>query len=164
MLIGILSDSHDHHAHVIRAIDILNEHRVEAVFHAGDIISPFVVKKFGELNARPFIATYGNNDGEKLILRTAMSDIGGEIHEYCYKTELAGKKIYMTHTQHNIEEIAAGGMYDLVIYGHTHQQDIRTVGKTLIINPGEVTDWITGQSHLVVLDLKTMNPEIIRLN
>ena len=163
MRIGILSDTHDHREHVLRAIDVLNEQNVEAVFHAGDVISPFVMKQFGDLQARPFIVTYGNNDGEKLILKTAAAKIGATIYEYCYEGEHGGKSIYMAHTQHHVEAVAQSSRYDLVIYGHTHQQDIRRVGKTLIVNPGEVTDWITGTSHLVILDLQSMEPEIIQI-
>ena len=156
MRIGIISDTHDHHRNVLQAVEIFAQRRVECVLHAGDIVAPFVAKAFAELKDVKFIAVYGNNDGEKLFLRHTIEGFGGEIHEYCYKGELAGRKVYMTHTHHNVEEVAAGQMYDLLVYGHTHRQDIRKVGRTLIVNPGEATDWITGSSHLVILDLADM--------
>jgi predicted phosphodiesterase len=31
------------------------------------------------------------------------------------------------------------------------------VGKTLIINPGEATDWVTGSARIVILDLADMS-------
>ena len=161
---AILSDTHDHHAHTLAAIELMKREKVDIIFHAGDIISPFTAKAFKDAGAKNFIAVYGNNDGEKLILRTAIESFGGAIHEYCYKGEMCGKKIYMTHTQHNIEEIVASGMYDLVIYGHTHIQDIRQEEKTLVINPGETTDWITGQSHVVMLDMSDMCYQILSIN
>jgi len=156
MQIGIISDTHDHHRNVVQAVEIFARHKVEYVLHAGDIVAPFTAKAFSELKGVRFIAVYGNNDGEKLFLRQTIEGFGGEIHEYCYKGELAGRKVYMTHTHHNVEEVAAGQMYDLLVYGHTHRQDIRKVGRTLIVNPGEATDWITGSSHLVILDLADM--------
>jgi len=156
MRIGIISDTHDHRHNVVQAVGIFARHKVEYVLHAGDIVAPFTAKAFSELEGVKFIAVYGNNDGEKLFLRQTVEGFGGEIHEFCYKGELAGRKVYMTHTHHNVEEVAASQMYDLLVYGHTHQQDIRKVGKTLIINPGEATDWITGSSHLVILDLACM--------
>jgi putative phosphoesterase len=127
------------------------------VLHAGDIVAPFVAKAFAELKDVKFIAVYGNNDGEKLFLRQTIEGFGGEIHEYCYKGEPAGRKVYMTHTHHNVEEVAASQMYDLLVYGHTHRQDIRKVGRTLIINPGEATDWITGSGRVAILDLADMS-------
>ncbi len=156
MQIGIISDTHDHHRNVVQAVEIFARHKVEYVLHAGDIVAPFTAKAFSELKGVRFIAVYGNNDGEKLFLRQTIEGFGGEIHEYCYKGELAGRKVYMTHTHHNIEELVASQQYDLIVYGHTHRQDIRKVGRTLIVNPGEATDWITGSSHLVILDLADM--------
>jgi putative phosphoesterase len=157
MRIGIISDTHDHRRNIMRAVEIFRGHGVEWVFHAGDIVAPFATKPFAELPNTKFIAVFGNNDGEKLLLRRAVERFGGEIHEYCYKGELAGRKVYMTHTNHNVEEVAASQMYDLLVYGHTHQQDIRRVGKTLIINPGEATDWVTGSARVVILDLADMS-------
>lgn len=157
MRIGIISDTHDHRHNVMKAIEIFAGQRVECVLHAGDIVAPFTAKAFSELHGVKFIAVYGNNDGEKLFLRQTIEGFGSEIHEYCYKGELAGRKVYMTHTHHNIEEMAASQVYDLLVYGHTHRQDIRKVGKTLIINPGEATDWITGSGHVVILDLADMS-------
>jgi len=156
MLIGIISDSHDHHTNVSRAIRLFDEREVEYVLHGGDIVSPFTAKAFSGLKAK-FIAVFGNNDGEKLMLKSTISGFGGEIHSYCYKGTISGKRIFMTHTPHDVEEVATSGMYDIVIYGHTHKQDIREVGQTLIINPGESTDWITGQGHVVILNTDDMS-------
>ena len=164
MILGIISDTHDHRLHVLKAIDIFNRHDVDLILHAGDLITPFVVKEFLKAKAEKFIAVFGNNDGEKLHLKTVTEEGGGEIHEYCYKTTLHNRTIYMTHTQHNVEDIAAAGAYDLVIYGHTHVREIRRKANTLILNPGEATDWITGKSHLVILDLDDMEYRIIPLN
>jgi hypothetical protein len=164
MQIGIISDTHDHHRNVARAVEIFNERGVEYVLHAGDIVAPFTAKAFANLTTTQFIAVFGNNEGEKLFMQSTVQGFGGRIHEYCYKGELVGKRIYMTHTHHNIEEVAASQMYDLLIYGHTHRQDVRQVGKTLIINPGEATDWITGTAHVVILELNTMTHTSVTLS
>lgn len=160
MQIGIISDTHDDHRNVLRAVALFNERRVEYVLHGGDIVSPFTAKAFADLRTAKFIAVFGNNEGEKLFLKSTIEDFGGEIHEYCYKGELGGKNIYMTHTHHNVDAIAKSQIYDLLIYGHTHEQDIRQVGKTLIVNPGECTDWLTGSAHVVLLQLDDMSYEI----
>ena len=57
MQIGIISDSHDHHSNVLRAIEIFNESNVEYVLHAGDIVSPFTAKAFADLRIAKFIET-----------------------------------------------------------------------------------------------------------
>lgn len=163
MKIGIISDTHDHHKNVLAAIQIFNDKLVDYVLHAGDIVSPFTAKSFADLNHAKFIAIFGNNEGEKLLLTSVINGFGGEIHEYCYKGEIDGKKIFMIHTHHSLKEIIESHMYDLVIYGHTHKQDIRQEGKTLVINPGEATDWITGSASIVILETEDMSYEVISI-
>jgi putative phosphoesterase len=114
MKIGIISDTHDHHANVLKAVEIFKNENV---------------------NAR-FIAIFGNNDGEKFMLKNIIEGFGGEIHRDPYHGQIAGKKIFMTHKPGTLDEVIASGKYDIIVYGHTHFRDIRTVGKTLIINPG----------------------------
>ena len=163
MKIGIISDTHDHHQNVDLAVDIFNTYKVKYVLHAGDIVSPFTAKAFSKLETAKFIAVFGNNEGEKLFLSETINKFNGEIHEHCLKTTIADRRIYMTHVHFDVEEIAKSQMYDLVIYGHTHLHDIRQVEKTLIINPGEATDWITAKPTLVILDPKEMTTETIPL-
>jgi len=161
MKIGIISDTHDHHKNVLAAIQIFKDKLVEYVLHAGDIVSPFTAKSFSDLDNAQFIAVFGNNEGEKLLLTSVIHGFGGEIHEYCFKGEIDDQKIFMTHTHHSLEEIIGSQIYDLVVYGHTHKQDIRQEGKTLVINPGEATDWITGSASIVILETKDMSWEVI---
>ena len=163
MKIGIISDTHDAHQSVLNAIEILKQHQVEYVLHAGDIISPFTAKAFADLGGAKFIAVFGNNEGEKLLVASAIKEFGGQIYEYAYKGTLGKREIFMTHVPTTIEEVAQSGEFNLVIYGHTHKQDIRKVGKTLVVNPGEATDWLTGKSTMVILELDDMSYESITI-
>ena len=160
MKIGIISDSHDAHENILKAIAIFNAEQVDYVLHAGDIVSPFSAGAFANLEKAKFIYVFGNCDGEKFLLPKTITDFGGEVHEYAYKGQIDGKKIFMTHVPSTLDEVVGSGEYDLVIYGHTHKQDIRKIGKTLVINPGESTDWLTGKSSVVILDLKDMKQEL----
>jgi hypothetical protein len=74
------------------------------------------------------------------------------------------RKIYVRHEPDAIEAIAKSGMYDLVIYGHTHQIDIRKEGATWVVNPGECCGWTTGRSTIVVFDMKKMEPTLIDID
>jgi putative phosphoesterase len=141
-------------------VEIFKQHQVKYVLHAGDIIAPFAARPFGHMEGVKFIAVFGNNDGERLQLKRTVESFGGEIHEYCYKGELAGRKVCMVHTDHMVEELAASQMHDLVIHGHTHHAETRRVGRTLIINPGEATDALTGSARVVILDLDAMSPTV----
>ena len=160
MKIGIISDSHDHHKNILAAVKIFNEQKVEYVFHAGDIISPFAAKAFSEVKGSKFIAVFGNNDGERLILASTVKGFGGEISDGPYTTQIEEKKIFMTHKPYMLEEVIGSGRYDMVIYGHTHKRDIRKAGQSLVINPGETTDWLSKEPGVVILDLDDMKPVV----
>lgn len=51
--------------------------------------------------------------------------------------------------------------YDVVIHGHTHKAEKYVVGKTLVINPGEVCGYLTGKTTMAVLNVDEREAEII---
>jgi hypothetical protein len=156
MKIGIISDTHDHHANVLKAVEIFKNENVQYILHAGDIVSQYTARAFGEVKNAKFIAVFGNNDGEKIMLKNIIEGFGGEIHHDPYHGKIADKKIFLTHRPCLVDEAVASEKYDIIVYGHTHFRDIRTVGKMLIINPGEATDWVCGKGNLVILETDTL--------
>jgi putative phosphoesterase len=44
------------------------------------------------------------------------------------------------------------GLYDVVIYGHTHERVFEEVDDVLVINPGECCGYLTGNPTVVILD------------
>ena len=163
MKIGIISDTHDDRSNVRRAVELFAEHNVEYVLHSGDLVSPFIAKMFADVQPARFIAVFGNNEGEKLGIKAALDEFGGEIHDVCYEGEIGGKRVFMTHVPDCIEAVSASQMFDLVIYGHTHKADIRRVGKTLVINPGAAIGWFNDEPRAVVLNLNTMEHWVLKL-
>ena len=159
MRIGILSDTHDNLAPTQKAIELFNRSRVEHVIHAGDYTSPFTLKLFKELNC-PYTGVFGNNDGDKLLLQERAE---GNLHNQPYLFTLNNRKIVVMHEHHVVDALADSGHFDLVVYGHTHKPDVRKVRNTLIINPGEVGAWLYGTPTVALVDLNTMEGEIIGL-
>ena len=148
---------------VLKAIEAFNEQRVEYVLHAGDMVSPFTAKAFAAVKEAKFIAVFGNCDGEKVMLKEAIEGFGGEVHPQSYTGQIDGKEILMSHIPATLDALAQSGNFDLIIYGHTHNQMTSKVGKTLVINPGETTDWVTGRSTIVILETDDMNAQVIEL-
>jgi len=135
------------------------------VFHAGDIISPITFPHFSKLTM-PIHLVFGNNDGEKKFLTEKFSQIGSiKPAPYEITLEEDGHKIkfVLLHEPFNLEDLAKSQKYDYIIYGHTHKQDFQTVGKTIIINPGESGGWLLGKKSVSILDTKTKNVEWINL-
>ncbi len=161
MKIGIIADTHDNLPQIKKAVEILNQEKVELVLHAGDFVSPFTFLEFKNLNC-PLKGVFGNNDGDKIYLQEKFKGIG-ELYPSSYKMSLNHKNIIMLHQEELINALAESQKYDVIIYGHTHHTDLRKIGKTIIINPGECGGWLTGKSTIALFDLTNLKAEIINL-
>lgn len=159
MLIGIISDTHDDVINIKKAVDFFNKMKVGHVLHAGDIISPFNFEIFRELKS-PFVAVFGNNDGDKLLLKLKSNRT---VHNQPFITTIHKRKIVVVHEPDLVDALGESGRFDLVIYGHTHKPDIRKMGKTIIVNPGKASKLLRGKATVAVLDLNTMDVKISEL-
>ena len=159
MILGIMADTHDNMMTLKKAVDYFNARKVQHVIHAGDFTSPFTFRILKGLLSG-FTGIFGNNDGDRLLLQKQSE---GRVYDQPYLLELANRKIIVMHEHHIIDALAQSSCYDLVIYGHTHTPDIRTVKNTLIINPGEASGWLYGKPTVAVADLGEMTAEIISL-
>jgi putative phosphoesterase len=157
MQIGIISDTHDHHRNVCKAIEVFTAHKVQAVLHAGDMILPSTAQLFSQLTGVQFIAVFGNCDVDRHSLRATIESFGGQVCDRVYDGRLDGKAIYMVHTPHTIQRAAETAQYDLIVHGHTHRDCFCQVGKTFIVNPGEATDSKTGLGQVVLLNTTDMS-------
>jgi len=162
MLIGIMSDTHDNLPRIREAVKFFNSERVELVIHCGDFVAPFILKELKELDA-PLAGVFGNNDGEKKLLRERFQEMGWEIEAFL-SLEREGKRIAIYHgTYPSLLDALINSNYDIVATGHTHKAYVKHVNSTIVVNPGEVCGYLTGNSTVALLNLKTMNVEIISL-
>lgn len=160
MLIGILADSHDNLPCLSKAVEIFNERKVNRVFHVGDFVSPFTSKPLNNLKCK-LVGVFGNNDGDKLLLKDRLKGIG-EIYGDTYEDTIDDKRIILVHKENLVEKLVKSGKYDIIIYGHTHKVDLRE-GRPLIINPGECGGWLTGEPTVAILDTEKLKVEILKL-
>lgn len=162
MKLGILSDSHDNVPAVKAAAKVFSAAGVEAILHAGDFIAPFSIVPLADCGV-PVYAVFGNNDGERVGLSAKFTANGWTVApKFCF-VELDGVSIAMHHEQDPVEALARSGLYQVVIYGHTHAIDLRVVGETQVINPGETGGWLTNRRTVVVLETETLEPELLDL-
>lgn len=52
---------------------------------------------------------------------------------------------------------------DIIIFGHTHQAEIRHEGNILLVNPGETYGWLHGRATIAMLEVPTLEVELIEL-
>jgi len=162
MLVGIISDSHDHMDRIRQAVRMLQEREITHVIHGGDFVAPFALWPLIDAGFHLY-AVYGNNDGEIRGLRTQSEKIGG-IQAGPYRFELAGKRFMVNHYPLSDEQLAQEkNRSDYFIYGHTHERELRRVGNLVVINPGELCGWLKGQASFAMLETETGACEFVEM-
>ncbi len=146
MRLAILSDTHDHIWRVDSILPRLAE--VDAILHCGDICSPFLLRKLAAgVQGKPIHVVWGNNDGDRQLLTLAAAEVGNVfLHGEFGDLTLGGLRIAMTHYPDVARAVAQSGAYDLVCYGHDHRLHQEQIGRTLLLNPGELFGGLTGRS------------------
>ncbi len=164
MKVGIIADTHDNLPLVDKAIERLNQERVELVLHAGDYVAPFTVLRFKQLKAK-LIGVFGNNDGDHELLKKRFADIkGAEIRGDFAEVTAGGLKIALLHGEEELlQSLVNTECYDVVVHGHLHEARIYKKGKTTVINPGEVCGYLSGKPTIALLDTMTREAKIVRL-
>jgi putative phosphoesterase len=163
MRIALLADSHDR----VPAIQALGQRIADAgaglVLHAGDYCSPFALRSLTELN--PAMAgVFGRNDGDHEGLRAeAARAVGVELYESPHSVELDGRRLLLVHDIGEVHERSLEA-HDIVVHGCTHEYGVTSLGRTLVLNPGEACGWLFGAPTAMLLDLRTNEWELIRLD
>jgi putative phosphoesterase len=161
MRIGIFADSHDHLDNIRQAVDLFNRRDCGLVVFAGDLVSTFAIPPLRRLNC-PMIASFGDNEGNKVGIRGGMQIIG-PVGEPPFGFRAAdGTRILLTHQRELLRGQLDGAQ--VVIYAHTHRPRIgRDSQGRLWINPGETSGWTFGDPTVVILETRTGAAELVRL-
>jgi putative phosphoesterase len=160
MKVGIIADSHDNVPMIERACELFNAQGVEMVFHAGDFIAPFALNPLNDILQCDYRGVFGNNDGERIGLQKTA---GGRLSPSPAEFAVGEWKVLLAHEMSILEGVAGGGHYRLVAYGHTHLPDVQVKDNTLLVNPGECGGWLKGRCTVAIVDLDTLEAEIIDL-
>lgn len=164
MLIGLMSDSHDNIQGTRDALRAFSKRDVELILHAGDMIGSGNCYTFEGADV-PIKLVYGNNDGDREGLMREFQRVGGEYLGDFGEIEADGLKIAMLHGTKDslVRAVVASQIYDVVVRGHNHRAEATRVGKTMLVNPGEIWGHFTGLSSVAVLDTSNMKVESIEL-
>jgi len=164
MKIGLMSDSHDAVHLVEKAVKVFLHFECQYLFHAGDFVSPFAFQKM-ECFPGPVYSVFGNNEGEKPIIRQIASNFPEWVLEdEILETKIGTCRIAMKHRDKGVRSLAHSGDFDYVFYGHTHRVDVSFERNVHIVNPGETCGYLTGNPTVSVIDLDQGHVEILRLH
>ncbi len=160
MKAGVISDTHDRLPTFRRALTLFRRLKVDVVFHAGDFVAPFAAKLIapGELSV-PLHCVYGNNDGERAGLKAILPNVvDGPL-----RVQLGGRTIVMHHWIEDLKDADIEGA-DVVISGHTHQVVHESREGKLFLNPGECCGWVTERCTVALLDLESLEAQIVEVH
>lgn len=150
--IAIISDSHDHVLNLKKALDYCQKENINVIIHCGDLckIGSLIEAWPKNLEAKMHFV-YGNADiSEELDNKTFPNlKIYGQIGEIF----LENKRMAFTHFPARAKELAETQKYDYVFYGHNHKPWEKSLGKTKLINPGELAGMLY-QPSFAVLNLE----------
>ena len=136
MRIGLISDTHIPDVagaipqNVLRAFS-----GVDLILHAGDIQVASVLDELESL--APVLAARGDDDyqiQDNRINEAQNLKVEG-LDLYLIHSSQYWARDLITHPEkHNLEKAP-----DIVVFGHTHRDIVKTVGKSLLVNPGSAT-------------------------
>ncbi len=169
MQICILSDSHDNREYLVAAVRQAREAGAEAVFHCGDVVSPWVLGALQPIGL-PVHLVHGNNAGDLVMLTRITGRRSSVVRYYGQDAdfELGGRRIFLVHYPHYARGMATTGDWDLVCCGHSHQAAIERVlnvkgRQTVLVNPGTVGG-IDAPATYVMGNLETLEFELHALS
>jgi len=132
---------------------------VVRIVHTGDVTKPNTLLALARA-AAPIVGVYGNNDEcEALaaIAPLARADFGPPPRHF----EWAGRRLSVVHDPKEHDEVFRDGA-DLVLHGHEHRLVVERAGGRLVFNPGECAGHMPGYNQVGVVDLATLDVELLR--
>jgi hypothetical protein len=165
MKIAIISDIHDNAHNLVQALELIYKSDAEKIIFLGDFVGAAIANLLVSSEI-PVFAIWGNNDGDRaLITKFSLGEksnleVGFDIFD---TFEIDGKKLFLTHYPFIAKSMAKSGDFDAVFYGHNHLKHKERIGNCLLLNPGEVGAYKTGEPTLAMYDTQTNDAEILKI-
>lgn len=163
MLLGVVSDTHNHLTNVERIVEIFNRAGVDRVVHTGDITQAKTLTTLADL-AAPLCGVFGNNDLERAELDAACRRYGFDFAAGTRRFDWGGRRVLVVHDPLDVPRDATGGSpgggCDVVLHGHTHRTVVERHAGRLMFNPGECAGHLTGYNRVGFVDLNTLDVRI----
>lgn len=155
MKLGVLSDTHNNHANLERALAALRREGIEVLIHCGDLTTPETARLLAGFRVHHVIGNGDYASGE--IRHTLLSMDPHNTSGLSFTAEVNGKKIAAAHghLSEQLDGLIRSGEYDYVFCGHSHRRKDERAGSTRVINPGALGGLRAGPRSFAVLDLTT---------
>ncbi len=163
----ILSDTHDNLESLRKIKRLVVNLDITSIIHLGDYTSPFTLAELLDISSVEFVGILGNNDGDKSKLKELG---GGKINEQPLELRIGDYSAIAFHgfkdvklTKRIIYAIVKSGYYNIVLYGHTHEHDLRLSSNVLVMNPGTLAGYLSNYKSYGIIDLRLGIAEVREL-
>jgi putative phosphoesterase len=120
ILLGVISDTHG----LLRPEALEALHGSDLILHAGDIGGGEILTQLEKI--APVVAVRGNMDRGEVARSLADTQV----------VEVGGVLLYILHDIASLDLRPDAAGFAAVIYGHSHQPEVREEGGVLFFNPG----------------------------
>ena len=159
MKIAIISDTHDNLANLKKAVSFIEKEKIKTIIHCGDVTNLDTLKKIFSLFEGKIYLALGNADNGDLRNFPFQKIKNLKIFKEFGELKIDKKKIAFCHFPKEAYLLAKNQRYDIVFYGHLHKVWIKNVGKTKLVNPGELAGMFF-KPTFTIYDLKTGKLEL----
>lgn len=164
MNIALISDIHDHHDFLQRAVDDIAARDIRHIIGLGDYCTPRTIARLVAVGI-PISIVWGNNDTDRATAGAIMAQhphVTFSDREYGVFT-IDGATYFCTHFPLIAEHAAVTSDYAAVFHGHTHRTRDENIGHTPIVNPGSIMPHADTGSTYAVFDTRRRRTKIIVL-
>lgn len=160
MKIAVISDIHGNMPYLAKAKEIIEAEKLEIVICCGDVQDEEALLELDTWKQKVYIA-FGNAD---YAIRENM-DRGMLLAKHLEVfldygvLNIGGTKLAFCHYPKYAEKLAESGRFDVVFYGHDHKPWEKKVGRTVMLNPGELQAR-DGHPTFAIYDLAHMKAEL----
>ncbi len=163
MLLGIISDTHDHIENIEKAKRVFEKRGASPVIHLGDYCAGPSVRA---MEGMKVIGICGNNDGDLPRIMGNFQKIGGDFRgEFCVLNfDHLNIACYHGTVPDIVEALIDCKKYDVVLYGHTHKVRQETRDTTLVLNPGSAHGFDGDPATIALFDTQAKTAEIVELH
>jgi len=161
MKIAIIADTHGNLANVKKATNLIKKEKIKIIIHCGDIFTSDVVKEILKSFKGKIYIIFSSADADfASIPEDSFKNFPRiKIYEEFGTIKISGKKIAFCHFPETAKKLVATKKYDLVFYGHTHKPWEEKIGRTRLINPGELAGMFY-KPTFAIYDTKTDKLEL----
>jgi putative phosphoesterase len=159
----VIADIHENFHNLAIILKYCADNQITHGLVLGDLINPGIMHQLGKSNMNLTIIL-GNNDGDVFNLSKVANEYA---HIALFKdytsVQIESKRIFLIHDNVLGELIARSQEYDVVFCGHNHISSKEVFGKSMLINPGEVSGHRQNRSTFCVWDNDSNEVKLITI-